>query len=142
MAADCADSGIVDVERYDTDASLVPFHGRIPASSLGSISGLDKRATGRIIAQHVGLENHNERMLNSLMALGKTVVSWPQLGGTALLNGAAISYCVRRIATGLPLNPDRAILSIEEHLDPTNASPESKSRREQTQAKLRAIFGL
>ena len=66
----------------------------------------------------VGLENHDQRMLMSLRELGKTIASWPQLGGTAMINGAAIAYCVRKIANGQPILNNRAIISLDELLMP------------------------
>jgi molybdopterin/thiamine biosynthesis adenylyltransferase len=115
MAADNADAGVVDIERYDIEPDLEPFHGRV-RMSYEELTKLDKKGIGKAIAEMIGMENHTERMLSSLAELGKSLVSWPQLGGTALLNGAAAAYCARQIAIGGSLTDNRAILSLEESL--------------------------
>lgn len=142
MAADCAESGIVDVERYDLSPQPEFFHGRLGDITYEHLIGLDKRAIGGLIARHVGIENHNERMLESLEALGKTIVSWPQLGPTALLNSAAIAYCVRQILTHKPLIDNRAIISLEAHLDPTFTDNARVSARESAILKFKSFLGI
>ena len=142
MAADCAESGIVDVERYDVEPQPQFFHGRLGDISHEQLRGLDKRAIGGLIARHVGIENHTERMLRSLEELGKTIVSWPQLGPTALLNSAAVAYCVRHILTGQPLVDNRAIVSLEETLDPTYDAAARVSSREAAIAKFKIFLGI
>jgi molybdopterin/thiamine biosynthesis adenylyltransferase len=96
MAADNGDNAVVDVERYDLDPNTPFFQGRLPGVTFESLSKLDKFGIGKTITQHVGPENVTERMQQSLLEMGKTIVSWPQLGGAALVNGAAVAYCVRK----------------------------------------------
>ncbi|MES2135191.1 MAG: ThiF family adenylyltransferase [Patescibacteria group bacterium] len=113
MAADNADSGIIDIERYDLDPSTTFFNGRI-RETRQEILHLDKKETGALIADFVGLENHSEKMLGSLSALiGSTLVSWPQLGSTALMNGSALAYVVRQIARGVPLPSGRTKIPLD-----------------------------
>ncbi len=142
MAADCAESGIVDVERYDLIPQPQFFHGRLGDITYEQLLGLDKRAIGALIARHVGIENHNERMLESLEALGKTIVSWPQLGPTALLNSAAIAFSVRQILTHKPLIDNRAIISLEAHLDPTFTDSMRVSARDFAIKEFKIFLGI
>jgi len=92
--------------------------------SYDQLKTLDKFGIGKMITKHVGPENVTERMQNSLLEMGKTLVSWPQLGGAALLNGSAVAYCVRRILNGQPVESNRAIISLDEKLDPSYILPE------------------
>ena len=142
MAADNDNSGVVDIERYDLDKNTPFFHNRIPNASYEKLSKLDKFGIGRTIAGHVGLENHTEKMLGSLQAMGKTIVSWPQLGGTAMLNAAAVSYCVRRILNGQPLENNRAIVSLDELFIPNYKSKEEQVKRDKVAATFKKAFGL
>ncbi len=142
MAADNDSSGVVDIERYDLDSETPFFHGRIPGASYESLSKLDKRSVGRTIAGHVGLENHTDRMLSSLEQMGKSIVSWPQLGGTAMLNAAAVSYCVRKILNGQPLESNRAIVSLDDKFTPDYHSKEAEDKRANVVATFKKIFGM
>jgi tRNA threonylcarbamoyladenosine dehydratase len=143
MAADNGDNAVVDIERYDLDAATPFFHGRMGDDvSFEMLSGLDKFGIGKMITKHVGPENVTERMQQSLMEMGKTIVSWPQLGGAALVNGAAVAYCVRKILNDQPLETNRALVSMDEKLVPGFSSPEQVAHRSQISEAFKKIFGL
>lgn len=142
MAADNGDNGVVDIERYDLDPETPFFHGRMGEVSYDMLSKLDKFGIGKYITKLVGPENVTERMQQSLLEMGKTVVSWPQLGGAALLNGSAVAYCVRKIVNNQELESNRALIVLDEKLEPNYNSDQEKSRREAVADNFRKIFGL
>lgn len=142
MAADNGDNAVVDVERYDLDPEMPYFHGRMGEVSYDMLKNLDKFGIGKMITKHVGPENVTERMQQSLTQMGKTIVSWPQLGGAAMVNGAAVAYCVRKILNGQPLESNRALISIDEKLVPDHNSAEAIARRAQISADFAKGFGL
>ena len=142
MAADNGDNAVVDVERYDLDPNTPFFQGRMGEVSYELLSKLDKFGIGKMITKHVGPENVTERMQQSLLEMGKTIVSWPQLGGAALINGSAVAYCVRKILCGQPLENNRALISLDEKLSPDYSSQEEVKKRNQIAESFRKIFGL
>ena len=133
---------MVDIERYDLNPNTPFFHDRIGEVSYESLSKLDKFGIGKMITKHVGPENVKERMQQSLLEMGKTIVSWPQLGGAAQINGAAVAYCIRKILNGQPLEANRTIISLDEKLTPNYNSPEEVKKRNQVVEVFRKIFGL
>lgn len=122
MGADNGDGAVIDVERYDQDPNLEFFHGRLGKVSYEKLSHLDKFGIGRMITKHIGMRNVSQRMQKSLLEMGKTIVSWPQLGGAAILNGSAVAYCVRKILNGEPLQNNRTIISLDEKFIPDHNS--------------------
>ncbi len=142
MAADNGDNAVVDIERYDLDPATPFFHGRMGTVSYEMLKGLDKFGIGKMITKHVGPENVTERMQQSLVQMGKTIVSWPQLGGAALVNGAAVAYCVRKVLNGQPLEANRALVSLDEKLIPGYSAPEAAARRQQVSEDFAKGFGL
>jgi hypothetical protein len=143
MAADNGDNAVVDIERYDLDPNTPFFHGRMGDDvSYDMLANLDKFGIGKMITKHVGPENVTEKMQQSLLEMGKTIVSWPQLGGAALINGAAVAYCVRKIANGQPLEANRSLISLDEKLVPGYAAPEETAKRRQVAETFKKIFGL
>ncbi|MBF8281054.1 MAG: ThiF protein, partial [Candidatus Magasanikbacteria bacterium] len=74
--------------------------------------------------------------------IGRTLVSWPQLGGAALLNGSAVAYCVRKIVTGQKLMDDRALVSLDALLVPNFNTPEEIQKRHNDAETFRKMFGL
>ena len=142
MAADNGDNAVVDIERYDIDPQPEYFHGRLGDVSYESLSKLDKFGIGRTITQHIGPENVTERMQESLLEMGKTIVSWPQLGIAALINGAAVAYCIRRIVNGQSLETNRSLVSLDAALDPEYNSPDAVKHREEVSQNFAKMFGL
>ena len=142
MAADNGDNAVVDIERYDKNPKLKFFHGRIGNVSYDKLIGLKKMEIGRLIAKHIGAENTAMRMQESLQEVGKTLVSWPQLGGAALLNGCAAAYAVRRILTNQPLESNRAFVSLDESLDSTYFLAPQENHRKKTTEHYKKVFGL
>lgn len=142
MAADNGDNAVVDVERYDLDPNTPFFQGRMGEVSYKMLSKLNKFEIGRMITKHVGPENVTERMQQSLLEMGKTIVSWPQLGGAALINGSAVAYCIRKILNNQPLENDRALISLDEKLVPNYNSAEEIKKRNKIADDFKKIFNL
>jgi len=143
MATDNGDNAVVDIERYDIDDSIKYFHGRMGDDiSYESLSKLDKFGIGKMATKCVGPENVTIKMQESLLEMGKTIVSWPQLGGAAIINGAAVAYCVRKILNGQPVENNRALISLDEKLIPQYSSAEEIAKRTQAADIFRKVFGL
>lgn len=142
MAADNGDNAVVDIERYDLDPDLAFFHNRLGETSYEKLKSLDKFDIGRHITKHVGPENVTERMQQSLLEMGKSIVSWPQLGIAAMVNGAAVAYCVRKIVNGQPLENDRALISLDEKLVPNHSAKEERAKRAEAARAFRKMFKL
>ncbi len=143
MAADNGDNAVVDIERYDLDKETPFFHGRMGEDvSYEQLLHLDKFGIGKMITKHVGSENVTIRMQESLLEMGKTIVSWPQLGGAALINGAAVAYCVRKICNGQLLENNRTLISLDEKLLPNYHTQEEIQKRAAASETFRNIFGL
>lgn len=142
MAADNGDNAVVDVERYDKDPDLAFFHGRLGDVTYDGLKSLDKFGIGKTITKHIGPENITARMQASLLEMGKTIVSWPQLGGAAWINGAAVAYCVRKIVNDQPLENDRALVSLDEKLIPEYHSPAATKERKDIADSFKKMFGL
>ncbi len=142
MAADNGDNAVIDVERYDLDPETKFFHGRMGEVSYDMLKNLDKFGIGKMITKHVGPENVTERMQQSLMAMGKTIVSWPQLGIAAMVNGAAVAYCVRKILNGQPIENNRALISLDEKLVPEYNETEQMDYRKKLAIDFAKMFGL
>lgn len=142
MAADNGDNAVVDIERYDQDPQPPYFHGRLGDVTYDELAHLDKFGIGRTITKHIGPENVTERMQHSLTEMGKTIVSWPQLGGAALINGAAVAYCARKVLAGQPLESNRALISLDEKLVPGYSGPEESAHRAAVTESFKKMFGL
>jgi hypothetical protein len=95
-----------------------------------------------MITKHIGPENVPARLQQSLMSIGKTLVSWPQLGGAALLNGVAVAYCARKILSGQPVKSNRSIISLDEELLPMNSWKAERRKQKNKLKKFKSFLGL
>ncbi|OGH69663.1 MAG: hypothetical protein A3C90_01935 [Candidatus Magasanikbacteria bacterium RIFCSPHIGHO2_02_FULL_51_14] len=116
MAADNGDGIVLTVERYDLERSLPLFGGVVEEMDESELTGLSPHEAVKIIADMIGPENVTRRMYASVAEIGKTLYSWPQLGGAAQLAGVALAYATRMIATGGPLKSGRTAVSLEKIL--------------------------
>ncbi len=124
MATDNADNVIIDVDRFDKNPNLPPFD-TLPEMDLETISKnintgekLELTSTERVLlaTSIVGAENIAPRMQNSLLEVGKTLVSWPQPATSAFSSGPALAYVARKIILGEELNGGKSHLSLDRSL--------------------------
>ncbi|MBP6041685.1 ThiF family adenylyltransferase [Candidatus Saccharibacteria bacterium] len=123
MATDNGDNILLDIERYDTDKNLPMLHGLLPDDIVKKILDdrtMSRRDAGKIIGRYfVGLDNVPIRMIESLMEVGKSLPSWPQLGGAAVLSGLYVTYAAKKILLNQPIRSGRFLMGPELQLDPS-----------------------
>lgn len=97
-ATDNGDNVILDVERYDLEPRRPIYHGIInEPEDLELLRSIDFKKKISLIKKIVGYKYVTRRMKGSINQIGKTLPTWPQLGGTAQLAGAVVTYAVRKI---------------------------------------------
>ncbi len=133
MAADDGDNSLVEIERFDENSELPIFNNRIPEPILDKVENGDvtRAEQGVIIGKYfVGFEHVPLRMFESLVEVGKTLPSWPQLGGAATLSGVAIAYIVKRIVLGQDVLSGQTLISLDEKLTEEHKSSEYQEAKQ------------
>lgn len=114
MATELGDSVMLDVERFDLEPNRPLFHGIIknPEAILDKTDMTQrewiKHATAIIDPPNVPLN-----MQQSLLKIGTTVVTHPQLGATAMMTGGVLAFAAKQIALGRDVHSQRSIISLE-----------------------------
>lgn len=120
MITDNGDNVMVDIERFDKNQNLLPFHGLLSRSDLSIIEGscgkLSPQDRVKLSLKIVQPHNAVQRMQDSLLEVGTVLNTWPQLGTAANLAGVVGSYIVRKIALNELLVSGRHQVSIDERL--------------------------
>lgn len=116
-----SDRGLIDVERYDLEPERALFHGLLGERDGAELSGLSARDKIPHILRILGAADLSTRMVASLVEVGSTISTWPQLGGDVLLGGASVAAAVRRIGLGRPLPSGRVRIDLDERLDDVRA---------------------
>lgn len=137
MAADNGDNVVLDIERFDQEPNRPLLHGDIPEKELLRITpNTPKTEAARIISRWVHPENVVPRMQSSLLELGKTLYTWPQLGSAAFLAGCALAYSARKIILKEPIKQGKFIISLDTILNPDYENKEFISRKQKLTKKF------
>lgn len=123
LIMETSDRGLLDVERFDLEPDRRPFHGLLGDIAATRLRGLSTRDKAPYVVALLGPHDLSARMAGSLVEVGETLNSWPQLGGDVALGAASVATAVRRIGLGRPLRSGRVRLDIEQGLD-TLADPD------------------
>ena len=129
MAADNGDGIIVDVERYDLKRNLPILHGILGNIKPDDFKNISPKDLPGIIAKMAGANLATPRMLKSVLEVGKSLYSWPQLGTAATLCGATLAYLARKIVVGGKVESGRKEFNPDSVFEPGYSSQKSKMAR-------------
>ncbi len=143
MATDNGDNIVLDIERFDLDPHRPLLHGDVPEEELLKITPhTSKPEAARIISRWVGPDNIAPRMQSSLLELGKTLYTWPQLGTAALLAGCALAYSTRKIILKEPIRQGKFIFSFDDILNPEYEAKDALKEKEQLNKMFKKALNL
>lgn len=95
-----SDRGMLDIERFDNEPHRAIFHGLLEGISKSELSNLSNKERVAIVLKITGLETLSLRMKASLLEIGSTITSWPQLASGVFLGGASVAHVGRRLLLG------------------------------------------
>ncbi|VEG43775.1 dinucleotide-utilizing enzyme possibly involved in molybdopterin or thiamin biosynthesis [Mycolicibacterium flavescens] len=116
-----SDRALLDVERFDVDPARPILHGLVgdmDAAGLANLSSTDKLPYSLRLAE---ASQVSARMAASLIEVGQTLSTWPQLTSEVALNTSLVAEAVRRIGLGEHLPSGRARMDIAEVFDRLDA---------------------
>lgn len=142
MATDNGDGVIVDVERYDLDPELRLFNGVAGDLSMETLKTMAPTDLPKLATQIAGPYRVVPRMQQSIVEVGKTLYSWPQLGDAATLCGPAIAYVVKRLALGEKVLSGKFDVSLDAIFDPEYHTGEAKAKREAEIREVHKVIGF
>ncbi len=142
MATDNGDGVIVEVERYDLNPNTQLFNGALGDISLESFKNFPPQDLPKLATKVAGPEYIVPRMQTSLMEVGKTLYSWPQLGSAATLSGVTVAYIVRGIICGQKIASKKYDINLDEIFDAEYNSEESKKFRDDQRKVFLQVLGM
>lgn len=95
-----SDCGLLDVERFDREPGREPFHGVLAGQRAVDLRGLTTKQKVPYVLRIIDAERMQPRLAASLVEVGQTLSTWPQLASDVALGGAMAANAVRRIALG------------------------------------------
>lgn len=115
VVMEASDRGMVDVERFDLQPDRPILHGLIPDLDPQKMKLL-KTNEEKIpyMLKIVGLDTVSARTKASMLEIGQTISTWPQLASAVTLGGGITADVVRRILLGLYHESGRYYVDVEE----------------------------
>ncbi|MGH3940141.1 MAG: Rv1355c family protein [Pseudonocardiaceae bacterium] len=95
-----SDRGLLDVERFDREPEREPFHGALAGLRAADLRGLTTKQKVPYVLRILDAGRMQPRAAASLVEVGQTLSTWPQLASDVALGGAMAANAVRRIALG------------------------------------------
>lgn len=111
---DTSDRGMLDIERYDLEPGRKIFHGLLGEVDLNSVKNLSNAQRVAIGLKITGLETLSPRMKASLLEVGQSITSWPQLASAVFLGGASVAHVGRRLLLGDNVPSGRFYVDFDE----------------------------
>ncbi|MDT7742547.1 MAG: hypothetical protein QOE59_1625 [Actinomycetota bacterium] len=112
-----SDRGLLDVERFDLEPDRPLFHGLVGDLDSAQLRGLATTDKVPHVMRILGAAELSPRIAASMVEVGRTLTTWPQLGGDVALGAATVAAAVRRLGLGRPLASGRVRIDLDEHLD-------------------------
>ena len=125
VVMDSSDRGCLDVERFDLEPDRPILHGRIDHLDLDAARRpMSAEEKVPYMLPITGVETLSPRMKASVIELGRSISTWPQLATAVVLGGALAGDAVRRIALGQFRSSGRWHVDLDEQI--TDPEPQRK----------------
>ncbi len=129
------DRGLLDVERFDVEPERQILHGLLGDVDLAELSELPSKDKVPYALRMMDGARLSPRMAASLVEVGNTLATWPQLVGEVALSATLIAEGVRRIGLGEELSSGRLRIDVAHGLneidDPTVSTPTADHAQDQ-----------
>ncbi|MFT4855046.1 MAG: tRNA A37 threonylcarbamoyladenosine dehydratase [Algoriphagus sp.] len=109
-----SDRGMLDIERFDIEPDRKIFHGMVQEIDRNELKNLTNKERVSIVLKITGLETLSARMKASLLEIGQSITSWPQLASGVFLGGASVAHVGRRLLLGDQVPSGRFYVDFDE----------------------------
>jgi molybdopterin/thiamine biosynthesis adenylyltransferase len=115
VVMEASDRGTIDIERFDLDPNRPILHGFVDHLDIEKVklAKTNKEKVPYILAI-ANVETISERGKASMLEVGQTITSWPQLASAVALGGAISTDVCRRIALNQFTDSGRYFIDLEE----------------------------
>lgn len=97
VVMETSDRGMLDVERFDKEPERPIFHGLLGSSIPTNLSNLSTAEKIPIVLKIVDVKNASLRGKTSMIEVGQSISTWPQLASSVSLGGSVVTDVCRRM---------------------------------------------
>jgi hypothetical protein len=129
VVMDMNDRGTLDIERFDLEPDRPLLHGLIDHLDISRIKDLSNEEKIPFILPMLGEETISSKLKASMLEVGQSISTWPQLASSVVLGGAIAADACRRIALNQFHDSGRYFVDMEELVcDKLNSLPPKKQQ--------------
>lgn len=110
---DTSDRGMLDIELFDREPDRPILHGLVDDLRSEQLKDLDTDGKIPYILKIVGVDTMSERMKASMLEVGQSIRTWPQLASAVTLGGGVTCDVARRVLLGENLRSGRYFIDPE-----------------------------
>lgn len=97
VVMDMSDRGTIDIERFDLEPERPIMHGWVDHLDLSKLNNLTNEEKVPYMLPIFGMDTISKRLKASMVEIGETIHTWPQLATSVAMGGALAADTVRRI---------------------------------------------
>lgn len=112
-----SDHGLIDVERFDLEPDRPILHGLLGDVDTAALADLPSKDKVPHVLNILEATKLSARGAASMVEVGRTLSTWPQLASEVTLGAATIAKAVRRIGLGEPLPSGRVRIDVDDALE-------------------------
>lgn len=114
VVMETSDRGMLDVERYDLEPDRPVFHGLLKGIPLEKFDHISDEDRLPLVLKIVNAVNGSKRGKVSLVEIGQTISTWPQLASAVTLGAGVVTDVCRRILLDQYQESGRYYVDIED----------------------------
>lgn len=114
VVMETSDRGMLDVERFDNEPERPIFHGYLQGLPLDKFEHISEEDRLPLVLRIVNAINGSKRGKVSLVEIGQSIGTWPQLASAVTLGGGVVTDVCRRILLGQFHESGRYYIDLEE----------------------------
>lgn len=111
---DTSDRGMLDIERFDLEPDRPILHGLVGDLDPKGLSSLSNEDKIPIVLQIAGATEISNRGKASMIEVGQSISTWPQLASSVVLGGAVAADVSRRLLLGSFTDSGRYYIDLDE----------------------------
>ncbi|WP_353718251.1 Rv1355c family protein [Dyadobacter sp. 676] len=125
VVMETSDRGMLDVERFDNEPNRPILHGLLQGLPLEKFEHISEEDRLPLVLRIVNAANASKRGKVSLMEIGQSIGTWPQLASAVTLGGGVVSDVCRRILLDQFSESGRYYVDLEELVGNKSPKPET-----------------
>ncbi len=123
VVMDMSDRGTIDIERFDLEPNRPLLHGWIDHLDISKLGDMTNEQKVPYMLPIFGMDTISKRLKASMVEIGESIHTWPQLATSVAMGGALAADTVRRIFLDQFHDSGRYFIDLDELIRDKSYTP-------------------